>query len=106
MNIRCEDAERRTIVYLEGEVDMRSSPELRAGLREVTDRKVPQVVVNLEEVRYIDSSGIATLVECLKHVSEYQGKLLIVGAGEDIYAVFELAHLTSVFDLRRDTKLD
>jgi anti-sigma B factor antagonist len=66
----------------------------------------PRIAVDLAGVRYIDSSGIATLIECLKNVSHQGGKFLLIGVNDDIYPVFELAHLLNVFDLRRDTKID
>ena len=101
-----EEKDGVTIVSLTGEVDMRSSPELRGELRGVSDTSVPHVVINLEKVSYIDSSGIATLIECLKHVAQYGGKLSLVGVNEDIYPVFELAHLTDVFDISKDATID
>jgi len=106
MEFTREEKQDLTIVHLTGEVDMRSSPELRKELREVSDTSVPQVAINLQNVSYIDSSGIATLIECLKHVAQYGGKLTLIGVNDDIYPVFELAHLTDVFELKRDLSID
>ncbi|HUV39974.1 MAG TPA: STAS domain-containing protein [Planctomycetota bacterium] len=106
MEFTREEKSGLTLVHLTGEVDMRSSPTLRKELREVSDTKVPRVAVDLRNVTYIDSSGIATLIELLKHVAHYGGKLLLVGVNDDIYPVFELAHLTDVFELRRDLSTD
>ena len=106
MEFTREDRKDVTVVSLKGEVDMRSSPELRAVLLKVAGQSVPKLAVNLEGVTYIDSSGIATLILCLKHVSQYGGRLLLIGVNEDIYPVFELAHLQDVFDLHRDMKID
>ncbi|HUW58777.1 MAG TPA: STAS domain-containing protein [Planctomycetota bacterium] len=106
MEFTREDRDGLTLVRLTGEVDMRSSPELRKGLLQVAKESVPHVAVSLEHVTYIDSSGIATLIECLKNVSRYGGKLTLIGVNEDIYPVFELAHLHDVFDLHRDVTID
>jgi anti-sigma B factor antagonist len=94
------------VVGVKGEVDMRTSPELRKYLLPMAKGPAPHVAVDLSEVRYIDSSGIATLIECLKNVSHQGGRFLLVGVNDDIYPVFELAHLLNVFDLRRDMKID
>ena len=94
------------VVGVKGEVDMRTSPELRKYLLPMAKGPAPRVAVDLAGVRYIDSSGIATLIECLKNVSHQGGKFLLIGVNDDIYPVFELAHLLNVFDLRRDTKID
>ena len=106
MEITREAKPNATVVRIKGDVDMRSSPELRAELLVVSKEKPKRVIVSLEHVGYIDSSGIATLIECLKNVHHAGGKLSLVGVNEDIYPVFELAHLTEVFDIRRDVTLD
>ena len=106
MEIARKDKDGLTLVTLSGEVDMRSSPELRKTLLQVAKESVPRVAISLEHVTYIDSSGIATLIECLKNVSRYDGELILIGVNEDVYPVFELAHLQDVFDLRRDVTLD
>ena len=94
------------VVGVKGEVDMRTSPELRKHLLPVAKGPAPRIAVDLAQVRYIDSSGIATLIECLKNVSHQGGKFLLIGVNDDIYPVFELAHLLDVFDLRRDMRID
>ena len=106
MEITREEKGGVSVVRLGGEVDMRSSPELRAVLLALAKDKAPHIAVSLEHVRYIDSSGIATLIECLKNVTRYHGAFTLIGVNDDIYPVFELAHLTEVFDLRRDETLD
>ena len=106
MKLEQKEEEGLIQVSLEGEVDMRSSPELRDELLAVAKKKIPRVAINLEQVSYIDSSGIATLIQCLKHVAEYGGKLTLIGVNDDIYPVFELSHLQDVFDLRREATID
>jgi anti-sigma B factor antagonist len=105
MEVSREEKGPVTVVSLKGEVDMRNSPKLRGELQELSKARAPHVAVNLELVRYIDSSGIATLVEFLKNISHYGGKLTLIGVNEDIYPVFELAHLHEVFDIRRDASI-
>lgn len=101
MEVKKLESDNRAEVQVAGEVDMRSSPELRAVLVELVKSKTPQVIVNLQGVTYIDSSGLATLVECLQGTSRYKGSLLLVGVNESIYPVFELARLDRVFEIRR-----
>jgi anti-sigma B factor antagonist len=94
------------LIGVTGEVDMRNSPDLRRELLDLCSRFVPHVVVDLEKVAYIDSSGIATLVECMKNVKRYGGRLTLIGVNDDIFPVFELARLDHVFDIRRDKSFD
>ena len=106
MEITQEEKDGVSIVRLSGEVDMRSSPELREALLTVTQAKPPRLIVSLERVPYIDSAGIATLIECFKNVRHYGGRFSLVGVNENIYPVFEMARLSDVFDLQRDVTLD
>ena len=88
-------------VKLSGELDIHSSPDLRKTLLDLVDRKPPSIVVDLEAVTYIDSSGLATLIECMRGVKTYQGELLLVGVNARIWPIFKLAGLDRVFDIRR-----
>ena len=106
MEITQEEQNGAAVVRLKGDVDMRSSPALRETLGALAKQRAPKVVVSLEQVPYIDSSGIATLIECQKNVHRYHGGFRLVGVNDNIYPVFELAHLTQVFDIRRDAALD
>jgi len=87
------------VVDVSGEVDMMSSPDLRRVLTEALRAKPRVLVVNLANVAYMDSSGIATLVECLQGTRVYGGKLRLVEMRREILDVFELARLDRVFEI-------
>ncbi|MEK7485763.1 MAG: STAS domain-containing protein [Planctomycetota bacterium] len=90
------------VVDIEGEVDMNVSPKVRTVLVGLTDKKTAKIIVSLKNVPYIDSSGLATLVECLQGVGRYKGKLHLIGINDDIKDVFQLARLYDVFDICPD----
>ena len=89
------------VVRLVGEVDLNVSPVLRARLKELTARKQPAIVVDMAGVPYIDSSGVATLVECLQGVSRYNGKLRLAALTQRAAGVFEISRLDTVFSIHR-----
>ena len=60
---------------------------------------------DLAEVGFIDSSGLATLIEALQAVGKYGGKLRLCGLAPDVRKLFDLAQLSTIFDLR-DTRED
>lgn len=78
---------------------MYSSPALRKDLMEVIGRKVPVLLVDFQEVSYIDSSGIATFVEGLKAMMPYGGKLRFLGVPEKIREIFSFSKLDKVFEI-------
>jgi len=90
------------IVSARGEVTVFSSPALRECLRQVADTQPPRVIIDLAETSYIDSSGVATLVEGLRIVGRYQGKLVLAGMNPRVRGVFEIARLDSVFTVVGD----
>jgi len=88
-----------TVVATRGEVTVFTSPALRESLRQVADERPPLVVLDLSETRYIDSSGVATLVEALQAVRRHQGRLVLAGINDRVRGVFEIARLDSIFPM-------
>jgi anti-sigma B factor antagonist len=86
------------IVGFSGDVDLQSSPDARKVLLECVARKMP-VLVDLSKVNYIDSSGIASLVESLQTARKGGGSLLLVSVSEAALRVLELARLDKVFTI-------
>jgi anti-sigma B factor antagonist len=88
-----------TIVDVMGQIDLGSSPALRKALLESlkgTDR----VAVNLIAVKYIDSSGIASLLEVLKEARQSKKRLVLFGLTSAVLQVLQLTRLTGVFEIR------
>ena len=86
------------IVALGGDVDLQSSPEARQVLLECVARKMP-VLVDLSGVGYIDSSGVASLVESLQTARKAGSTLVLVSVSDSARRVLELARLDKVFTI-------
>ena len=99
MDIEIREKDRVKIVDLKGEVDLYNSPSLRAQFSNLLKKKEKAILVNLKEVNYIDSSGLATFVELLQKMSAYGGKLKLSGLGRSIRNVFEVSRLDGVFSI-------
>ncbi len=88
------------ILDIEGDIDLYNSPELRKVLLgALREEKARRVIVNLKAVRYIDSSGVASLVEGLKASREVGGRLSLVGLSPAAREVLELSRLIKVFEV-------
>tara|TARA_R110002072_G_scaffold72532_1_gene173365 strand:+ start:55 stop:408 length:354 start_codon:yes stop_codon:yes gene_type:complete len=81
------------------DVDMSRSPELRTVIRQEMDSTVHKLVVDLEEVHYMDSSGLATLVEAMRNAGKSDTKLVICNMHPKVRAIFEIARLDSFFSI-------
>jgi anti-sigma B factor antagonist len=90
-----------TIVDVVGQIDLGNSPTLRKTLLESlkgTDR----VAVNLMAVKYIDSSGIASLLEVLKEARQSKKRFVLFGLTKAVSQVLQLTRLTGVFEIREN----
>ena len=93
---------RSNVLPLEGEIDLHVSPNLTAALNRLIDKKPKQVVVDLSGVTYIDSAGLAALIEGMQKIEAYGGKFAVAGLQEAVRPIFEIARLDQVFRIFRD----
>jgi anti-sigma B factor antagonist len=85
------------VVDVEGDVDMYSSPGLREQLSKCTAKKPRRIVVNLAAVEFMDSSGIATLVQAYKEARPFNGQVCLASPAGNVLRVLKLSNLTSLF---------
>lgn len=100
MQIATRHLDNMTIFDISGDVDLATSPELRkALLRELREARVPRVILNLKAVRYIDSSGVASLVEGLKVSRDLRARLILFGLNTTVREVLQLSRLLKIFEI-------
>jgi len=85
------------VLPLEGEIDLHVSPRVSASLGAMIEEKPSRLVVDLSKVTYIDSSGLAVLIEGMQNVEAYGGKFLLAGIQDNVKPIFEIARLDQVF---------
>ena len=92
-----------TILDLSGDIDLANSPAMRrALLGEIKEKRTPKVFLNLKNVRYIDSSGIASLVEGLKASRDLGSRLILYGLSKTVREVMQLSRLQKIFEIYED----
>lgn len=99
MNISAEERSGTPVVTIEGEIDLYSSPDLRKELKRHLKAKPKLMVIDLAGVEYIDSSGVATLIESFQELGKSGGKLRLAGPTPAVLQVFKFVHLENVFDI-------
>lgn len=90
------------ILALEGEIDLHRSPEIKELLQPPIQRKVARILLDLSRVSYMDSSGLAVVIEALQSVLAYGGKFGLFGLQQSVRSIFEIARLDQVFDIFPD----
>jgi anti-anti-sigma factor len=103
VEIRKSEEQGATLLALEGEIDLHASPRLREALQEIAESKAEVLLVDFSDVKYIDSSGLATLVEYVRESKAFNGRLALFGLQPKVKMVFELVRLNELFTIA-DTK--
>ena len=90
------------VVSITGDVDLETSPQLREFLKPKSAKKTPALVLDFLGVTYIDSSGLATLIEYFQAVQAFGGKLALASLSPRVKNVFEIVRLEQIFSLHPD----
>jgi anti-sigma B factor antagonist len=95
--------DRPDVLPLKGEIDLHVSPVVTASLNAMIDQNPERVVIDLSEVTYIDSAGLAALIQAMQRVEAYGGKFLLAGLQETVRSIFEISRLDQVFQIFPNT---
>ncbi len=99
MPVKIESKNGLAVCYVEGEIDINSSPGVKKSFDKLLASKTPKIIVNLSKVTYVDSSGLATLVEILKNMKAYGGRLRLTNMSSKIKSLFEITKLEKLFEI-------
>ena len=97
MNTRTNEDGSVSILQLGGRFDAYEVSTVKSWLDQKTTRKPAQVVVNLSGVNFIDSTGLATFVQGMKHCRNHEGDMHICGLQQQVRLIFELTRLDRAF---------
>lgn len=87
------------LISFSGEIDYSCSPVLRQVIRAELNKKPQRMIIDLAEVAYMDSSGVAVLVEALQSQTKGKNKLFICNLQDKVRGIFEIARLDMVFKI-------
>ena len=100
MDINVKREGQRSVVEVTGDIDLYTSPKLRQTVLELfRQRGQETVIVDLSGVQYVDSSGIASLVEGLQEAKKVDALFVLAGLNEGPRHVLELTRLLAVFEI-------
>lgn len=91
-----------SVLEVAGEIDVATAPRLREQLISLVNDQRYRIVVDLEAVDFIDSTGLGVLIGALKRVRTHDGELVLVVTEPRILKVFEITGLLNVFLVRSD----
>jgi len=101
LNLKVEEPGKGVVlVSAAGEVDLNTSPQLRQAMAPHLKKKMRGLVVDLSQVSYMDSSGIATLIEAMQGCQKFGMSLRLSAPSTAVSEVFKMAHLDKIFEIR------
>jgi anti-sigma B factor antagonist len=100
MNLKTESNGAVMVVMVREErLDAHNSDELKAEMNRLFESGTKDLLVDLKEVRFIDSSGLGVLVSGFKNASTHQGSIKLCNLQAQVKSMFELTRLHRVFDI-------
>lgn len=99
MNIEASMDSGYHVFKITGEVDLKSSPALREKLQAAMKEKPKGLLFEMSGCPYIDSSGIATLVEAIQKLRTYGGKMALASPTQRVKDIFHIVHLDGIIPL-------
>lgn len=97
LSVSTEDVGGHRVVSVRGEVDVYSAPTLRKSVQEAIDEHCCDLIVDLSDIAFIDSTGLGVLVGGQNRAGELGGKLSLVCAQERVLKLFRITGLDEVF---------
>jgi anti-sigma B factor antagonist len=100
MDISTRQSGNATVVDIVGDITLYNSPEVRKVLIDLLrEKRKPRVIINMLSVKYIDSAGVASLVEGLKISRDLKSSFALYGLSRTAREVLELTRLIKVFEV-------
>ncbi len=99
LNVRMEQVGQAVVVTPEGEIAYTEATQFRQWMRKAHDASPERIVVDLTGIEYMNTPGVATLVEALQSAKKNKYRLVLAGMNTNVRSVFEVARLNTVFEI-------
>ncbi len=97
LTLATSEVDGTTIVAVGGEIDVYTAPKLRDKITELVADGVYQIVIDMEAVEFLDSTGLGVLVGGLKKVRAHDGSLELICTQDRLLKIFRITGLAKVF---------
>lgn len=103
MNLQIEVKEKNNIsvLVLNGEIDVYTSPKLKEKIVELIEEGKNSLIINLQDVSYIDSTGLGVLVGALRRCKEKEGEVYLIYSSPRLKRIFEITGLNNSFKIAK-----
>ena len=99
LTLATRDVDGKTIVHVGGEIDVYTAPKLRDKITELVNAGHHQLLIDMEKVEFLDSTGLGVLVGGLKKVRAHDGSMELVCSQDRLLKIFRITGLAKVFTI-------
>lgn len=99
LDIEVVENDLTTTLVLAGEIDAYTAPKLKEALLPITQKAGVTVIVDLEKVDYLDSTGLGVFISALKSTKEYGSELKLLQLQDRVRRLFEITSLDSIITI-------
>ena len=99
LTLATNEVEGATIIAVGGEIDVYTAPKLRDKITELVADGVYDIIVDMEAVEFLDSTGLGVLVGGLKKVRAHDGSLQLICTQDRLLKIFRITGLAKVFTI-------
>ena len=99
LSLQTREVDSRTIVEVGGEIDVYTAPKLRDKITELVGEGHHDLVIDMEGVDFLDSTGLGVLVGGLKKVRAYDGSMELICSQDRLLKIFRITGLAKVFTI-------
>jgi anti-anti-sigma factor len=102
MSIHIEKVEDVERVGIQGDLDFHTITEVRSELAKLADRQPAKVLIDLKNVSYVDSSGLAAFIELFQKMKRYGGKMILSNLTPGVKKIFDVSRLDMILKIAKD----
>ncbi|WP_240377438.1 STAS domain-containing protein [Bacillus piscicola] len=104
LELRTVEGKGRKVLYVGGEIDAHTAPQLKDEIIPLTEEQETKVIVDLTNVNYIDSTGLGVFIGALKSAKNHNSKLELTGLNDRIKRLFSITGLDEVMNIDEDKR--
>ncbi|WP_089854062.1 STAS domain-containing protein [Halolactibacillus miurensis] len=99
LSIDVVETDNQTVLTVKGEIDAYTAPLLKEKLLPATAKETEKIIVDLNDVTYMDSTGLGVFISALKSAKEHGSTLTLVNLQERVHRLFKITSLDSIIEI-------
>ena len=104
MEVFLTERENNLVVRLKGEFDLHTADYFKAKLKDKLNKSINNLILNLDSIKFIDSSGLGAILSKYKEINKQGGDLVITNVTPQVERIFELSGILNIIDIYSSEK--